>query len=210
MHFLSSGSIRSDVSTKHLPRKGETSCCNRLFGCFNFVGCRHPACPGQESNGRGLFPGILHIAEALMQCQQLPATKELSHNQYGLFRPKCAHIPVNRRASSHRKKCLNSTLTPPAIYIASEAPKFHPPKPMNARILSFICTLASIGLAFSGAHGHSGGTDAQGGHHDRKNGGYHFHHGKPAHQHPNGVCPYGQPAKSAPATTPKPQQGISK
>ena len=35
---------------------------------------------------------------------------------------------------------------------------------------------------------HSGRTDSQGGHHDRKNGGYHFHHGQRAHQHPGGVC----------------------
>ena len=41
-------------------------------------------------------------------------------------------------------------------------------------------------LAFS----HPGRTDANGGHHDRKNGGYHYHHGYPAHDHPNGVCPY--------------------
>ena len=37
---------------------------------------------------------------------------------------------------------------------------------------------------------HSWRTDKQGGHHDRKNGGYHYHHGMSAHQHPNGVCPY--------------------
>lgn len=37
---------------------------------------------------------------------------------------------------------------------------------------------------------HSGRTDGQGGHHDRKNGGYHFHHGMGPHQHPNGVCIY--------------------
>lgn len=37
---------------------------------------------------------------------------------------------------------------------------------------------------------HSGRTDSQGGHHDRKNGGYHFHHGKGPHQHPNGSCPF--------------------
>lgn len=37
---------------------------------------------------------------------------------------------------------------------------------------------------------HIGGTDGKGGHHDRKNGGYHFHHGNPAHQHTNGQCPY--------------------
>ena len=44
-------------------------------------------------------------------------------------------------------------------------------------------------LAFS----HPGRTDANGGHHDRKNGGYHYHHGYPAHDHPNGVCPYENP-----------------
>lgn len=44
-------------------------------------------------------------------------------------------------------------------------------------------------LAFS----HPGRTDANGGHYDRKNGGYHYHHGYPAHDHPNGVCPYESP-----------------
>lgn len=37
---------------------------------------------------------------------------------------------------------------------------------------------------------HSGGTDANGGHHNRKRGGYHYHHGRPAHDHVNGVCMY--------------------
>lgn len=37
---------------------------------------------------------------------------------------------------------------------------------------------------------HSGGTDANGGHYDRSTGEYHFHHGYPAHQHTNGICPY--------------------
>jgi len=37
---------------------------------------------------------------------------------------------------------------------------------------------------------HGGGTDSHGGHHDRKNGGYHFHHGRSAHQHYEGHCPY--------------------
>jgi hypothetical protein len=32
---------------------------------------------------------------------------------------------------------------------------------------------------------HSGRTDSQGGHHDRKNGGYHYHHGRGPHQHDN-------------------------
>lgn len=37
---------------------------------------------------------------------------------------------------------------------------------------------------------HSGRTDSQGGHYDHSTGEYHFHHGYPAHQHVNGICPY--------------------
>ena len=37
---------------------------------------------------------------------------------------------------------------------------------------------------------HGGGTDSRGGHNDRINGGYHFHHGNPAHSHFDGGCPY--------------------
>ena len=40
-------------------------------------------------------------------------------------------------------------------------------------------------LSFS----HSGNTDRNGGHNDNINGGYHYHHGKPAHSH-SGGCPY--------------------
>ena len=36
---------------------------------------------------------------------------------------------------------------------------------------------------------HGGGTDSRGGHYDRINGGYHFHHGNPPHSHFDG-CPY--------------------
>lgn len=62
---------------------------------------------------------------------------------------------------------------------------------------------------------HSGGTDANGGHHDYKNksglGSYHYHHGMSAHLHPNGVCPYSssqyQYTESTP--TPKPSPSIS-
>ena len=47
--------------------------------------------------------------------------------------------------------------------------------------------------------GHSGRTDSQGGHYNRRTGEYHFHHGMHAHQHPNGICPYSagtnQPSK---------------
>lgn len=37
---------------------------------------------------------------------------------------------------------------------------------------------------------HSGKTDSSGGHYDHSSGEYHYHHGEPAHQHPNGKCPY--------------------
>lgn len=40
------------------------------------------------------------------------------------------------------------------------------------------------------AYSHSGGTDSEGGHHDRKRGTYHFHHGFSAHQHYEGHCPH--------------------
>ena len=36
---------------------------------------------------------------------------------------------------------------------------------------------------------HPGSTDSYGGHYDRSTGGYHYHHGYPAHSHSNG-CPY--------------------
>ena len=39
-------------------------------------------------------------------------------------------------------------------------------------------------------YAHPGKTDANGGHYNRSTGEYHYHHGHPAHQHPNGVCPY--------------------
>lgn len=37
-------------------------------------------------------------------------------------------------------------------------------------------------------YAHSGGTDSNGGHYDRKTGEYHYHHGTSAHQHYNGRC----------------------
>lgn len=40
------------------------------------------------------------------------------------------------------------------------------------------------------ASAHPGGTDENGGHYDRSDGSYHYHHGYPAHQHTGGVCPY--------------------
>jgi hypothetical protein len=37
---------------------------------------------------------------------------------------------------------------------------------------------------------HSGKTDSKGGHYERDTGWYHYHHGYPAHDHTNGICPY--------------------
>ena len=56
-------------------------------------------------------------------------------------------------------------------------------------------TLVSL-LAFA----HPGRTDANGGHYDRKNGTYHYHHGYSAHSHPNGVCPYESPESTKNST----------
>jgi hypothetical protein len=38
------------------------------------------------------------------------------------------------------------------------------------------------------AFAHSGGTDSKGGHFNHSTGQYHYHHGREAHQHPNGIC----------------------
>jgi gamma-glutamylcyclotransferase (GGCT)/AIG2-like uncharacterized protein YtfP len=40
------------------------------------------------------------------------------------------------------------------------------------------------------ASAHSGSTDADGGHLDKTSGEYHYHHGYPAHNHTDGICPY--------------------
>jgi len=52
-------------------------------------------------------------------------------------------------------------------------------------VITFIC-LCTPFYAFA----HPGRTDANGGHNDRSNGTYHYHHGYPAHSHAGGVCPY--------------------
>lgn len=44
-------------------------------------------------------------------------------------------------------------------------------------------------ISFS-VYAHPGRTDSSGGHYDHSTGEYHYHHGYPAHQHPDGVCPY--------------------
>ena len=54
-------------------------------------------------------------------------------------------------------------------------------------IIYAILLVCVLGLS---AFAHSGRTDSDGGHNDNINGGYHYHHGYSAHQHPNGECPY--------------------
>ena len=58
---------------------------------------------------------------------------------------------------------------------------------MRRRVLALMflcCWLPCVALA------HPGNTDSKGGHHNRKTGEYHYHHGYPEHQHTNGKCPY--------------------
>ena len=56
------------------------------------------------------------------------------------------------------------------------------------KVIVFALALLSVlpVLAFA----HPGNTDSKGGHHVTATGEYHYHHGQPAHQHPNGECPY--------------------
>jgi hypothetical protein len=61
---------------------------------------------------------------------------------------------------------------------------------MKKRIVLVALLISALLSIVFYAHAHSGRTDGSGGHHDRQNGGYHFHHGYSAHYHPNGECPY--------------------
>lgn len=58
-----------------------------------------------------------------------------------------------------------------------------------AVVIIILCTVS--------VSAHAGGTDGDGGHYDRSTGEYHYHHGYPAHQHPEGVCPYEQDEETA-------------
>lgn len=60
-----------------------------------------------------------------------------------------------------------------------------------------ICAFLIVLPTSSYSWAHSGRTDSRGGHYDRSTGEYHYHHGYPAHQHPNGVCPYADSAPSS-------------
>lgn len=56
-------------------------------------------------------------------------------------------------------------------------------------IILSLCTTMTI-------FAHPGRTDSAGGHTDHSTGEYHYHHNYPAHQHPNGICPYGNVDKT--------------
>lgn len=60
---------------------------------------------------------------------------------------------------------------------------------MKRIFLIVACLLLAICIT-SVALAHSGRTDGSGGHWNHSTGEYHYHHGKPAHGHINGVCPY--------------------
>lgn len=57
------------------------------------------------------------------------------------------------------------------------------------RISLFVFIFLMFLFPFS-ASAHPGKTDENGGHYDQSTGEYHYHHGYPAHQHENGMCPY--------------------
>lgn len=69
---------------------------------------------------------------------------------------------------------------------------------MTKRIILAILTVL---LLFSSALAHPGDTDSKGGHYNRSTGEYHYHHGYPEHQHPNGVCPYANSLASSDDTS---------
>lgn len=57
---------------------------------------------------------------------------------------------------------------------------------VRSLVLVPLLALVCLSVVFA----HPGKTDADGGHYNRSTGEYHFHHGYPEHQHPNGECPY--------------------
>lgn len=54
----------------------------------------------------------------------------------------------------------------------------------------WMALVLAVTLCIGSASAHPGRTDANGGHYDHSTGEYHYHHGYPAHQHIDGVCPY--------------------
>jgi len=78
---------------------------------------------------------------------------------------------------------------------------------LEKRVLLFVLITVLL-LSISPVYGHPGRTDSSGGHRDTKNvsglGPYHYHHGYPAHLHPNGVCPYASKPTSTTTAAPTP------
>lgn len=58
------------------------------------------------------------------------------------------------------------------------------------KLVCFLITIAVVITTTIPVLAHSGRTDENGGHLNHATGEYHYHHGHPAHQHENGVCPY--------------------
>lgn len=63
-------------------------------------------------------------------------------------------------------------------------------KIIKSIVIIFSVLFVSLTLVSINVFAHSGGTDGKGGHYDHSYGTYHYHHGYPAHSHPNGECPY--------------------
>ena len=61
---------------------------------------------------------------------------------------------------------------------------------MNNRKIIFLIIIIIVITFPSLVIAHPGKTDSEDGHYDYSTGEYHYHHGYPAHQHINGVCPY--------------------
>lgn len=53
-----------------------------------------------------------------------------------------------------------------------------------------ICFVVFLFMLVPFTFAHGGKTDSNGGHYDHDTGEYHYHHGYPAHEHENGICPY--------------------
>ena len=78
---------------------------------------------------------------------------------------------------------------------------------MRRLLLIVLVLLLSVPAALA----HPGRTDSNGGHWNHSTGEYHYHHGYPEHQHPDGVCPYAKPAATPTPkpSTPKPSYRVS-
>ena len=77
------------------------------------------------------------------------------------------------------------------VQVIIEKAVFH----MKRKLLLLPLVLILLFILPVSASAHPGGTDANGGHYE--DGEYHYHHGYPAHQHTNGVCPYDSSASSS-------------